>query len=175
MEKILPPYYPAVFVMRRLASTKGMRGVDLWHFKSTKLGRMYLVEVEEYDNHIYSIKFYPKNMATSSRRFSFLTGDNEPRRIIVTCIRIMKLYFERDSRSSFAFIGAHAVDETIKNNKRFRFYLRMLKIYVSQRTFIHYVDEQRSACVIARRSEVESQRLSIQDVTKFFREIYILD
>lgn len=175
MNKILPPYYPAVFVMRHQSSTKGMRGIDLWHFKSTKSGRMYLVEVEEYENHIYSIKFYPKNMASSTRRFSFMTGDNEPRRVIITCIRIMKLYLERDPRSSFAFIGAHSAEEHGANNKRFRFYMRMMKLYVSQRTFIHYVDEQRSACVIARRTEVEGHRLTINDVTSFFRDIYIID
>lgn len=59
--------------------------------------------------------------------------------------------------------------------KSFRFYLRMLKLYVSQRAFIHYVDERRSACVIARRTEVESQRITLQEITKFFREIYVLD
>lgn len=89
--KILPPYYPAVFVMKRDSQTTGVRHVDLWHFKSLKSGRMFLVEVEVYTNHIYSIKFYPKNMATSRRRFTFRTEDREPRRIVLTWLDVRNM------------------------------------------------------------------------------------
>lgn len=173
--KILPPYYPAVFVMKRDSQTTGVRHVDLWHFKSLKSGRMFLVEVEVYTNHIYSIKFYPKNMATSRRRFTFRTEDREPRRIVLTCIQIMKLYLEQDSKGSFAFIGAHEENEPLKNNQRFRFYQRMMDTYIGHLNFVHFADTENSAYVIIRRSEYERGHIDENKIMQFFDQIYIFD
>ena len=92
--KILPPYYGSVFIMRKAPTCKGMRHIDLWRFKSMKSGKTYLVDVEAYEKHIYGIKFYLKSQAHLQEKYSFQTNDFEPRRIVLSCIYIMKHYYE---------------------------------------------------------------------------------
>lgn len=91
--KILPPYYGSVFIMRKAPTCKGMRHIDLWRFKSMKSGKTYLVDVEAYEKHIYGIKFYLKSQAHLQEKYSFQTNDFEPRRIVLSCIYIMKLTY----------------------------------------------------------------------------------
>ena len=61
-----------------------------------KSGKNYLVDVEAYEKHIYGIKFYLKSQAHLQEKYSFQTNDFEPRRIVLSCIYIMKHYYETD-------------------------------------------------------------------------------
>lgn len=161
--------------MKKDGTCRGMACIYLWRFKSTKTGRKYFVEVESYENHIYAIKFYPREKMWSRDRYSYLTNDFEPRRIILTCIMIMKHYFEMDSKSSFAFVGAHGSDESLSNTKRFRLYSRMMSIYIGDKNFYHFADVERSAYVIARRSLVDSGELTINHINNYFETLYLFD
>ena len=100
--KVLPEHYDSCFIMRKHPMCNGMLHIDLWRFKSMKSGKVYLVDVEIYEKHIYGIKFYLKSQAHLKNRYKFLTNDFEPRRIVLSCIYIMKHYYEIDVHSSFA-------------------------------------------------------------------------
>lgn len=173
--KILPPYYSAKFIMKRKPVYQGMIRIDQWRFQSEKTGRKYIVDVEVYDKHIYSVKFYPKEKANSKSRFSCLTGDFEPRRIVLTCIYILKIYIESDEQSSFAFVGAHSEGEPQESNKRFRFYSRMMTTYVGESIFEHYSDEEKGAYLLARKRELSQGNLSVEIINNFFQDIYLFE
>lgn len=175
IDKILPPYYSAKFIMRRKPVCKGMIRIDQWRFQSEKTGRKYIVDIEVYENHVYSIKFYPKEKANSKNKYSCLTGDFEPRRIVLTCIYILKTYIESDSKSSFAFVGAHSEGEVQELNKRYRFYSRMMNTYVGETLFEHYSDDCKGAYLLARKQEIINANLSIDSINQFFEEVYLFE
>ena len=76
--KVLPEHYDSCFIMRKHPMCNGMLHIDLWRFKSMKSGKVYLVDVEIYEKHIYGIKFYLKSQAHLKNRYKFLTNDFEP-------------------------------------------------------------------------------------------------
>ncbi len=174
MIKVIPNFYPAVYLMKKDEGGKGKMYTDLWRFKSSKSGKVYLVEVECYDRNVYAIKFYLKSQAHKCNKFSFLTNDFEPRRIVLTCIYIMRHYAYVDPRSSFVFVGSHGEKENEFCNKRFRFYRRMMISYFGLETFAHFYDESVSGYFLARRTELEKENISPEYVENFFRDIYIL-
>lgn len=170
----LPPFYGAVFIMRKPSSCTGMLHIDLWRFKSQKSGRTYLIDVEVYQHHVYGIKFYLKAQATSKERFSYNTGDYEPRRIVLTCLKVMERYFSNDSHSSFAFVGASSIGEGKSCTKRFRFYRAMVNTYFGQSIFEHLADERHSTYLLLRKSEIENGAIDKLTVEKFFKDIYFI-
>lgn len=172
--KILPPYYGSVFIMRKAPTCKGMRHIDLLRFKSMKSGKTYLVDVEAYEKHIYGIKFYLKSQAHLQEKYSFQTNDFEPRRIVLSCIYIMKHYYETDVHSSFAFIGANNMGEDKACTKHFRFYRTIVNTYFGTKTFEHHTDERNSAYLMLRKTELDKNTFSIKDIENFFRDIYML-
>lgn len=107
-------------------------------------------------------------------RYSYQTNDFEPRRIVLSCIYVMKHYHDTDERSSFAFVGANSEGEGVECTKRFRFYRRMMNTYFGRKTFEHLVDEKNSAYLMLRRCEVQRNNLSVKEVEDFFKHIYML-
>lgn len=172
--KILPPFYGSVFIQSKSPTCKGMIKIDLWRFKSLKTGKIYLVDVEIYEKNIYGVKFYLKSQAHKKDKYSYQTNDFEPRRIVLSCIYIMRYYYQLDGKSSFAFIGAHNAGENTVCTKRFRFYRAMVNTYFGMQTFEHHTDEEISAYLLIRKSELDNGYINIDDIEEFFKKIYIL-
>ena len=84
-------YYPFQFLMRSTASAVPCL---LYHFRSTRTRRLYIVCVEEYPDHFYGIKFYLKDDAHSPFKYNRLTGLNEKRFRVYR--RILTSYFSQN-------------------------------------------------------------------------------
>lgn len=162
-------YYPFQFLMR---STADAVPCLLYHFRSTKTRRWYIVRVEEYPNHFYGIKFYLKDDAHSPHKYNRLTGLNEARPVIRTCIAILMNIAEKDTHSSFGFIGANLEGETHNETKRFRVYRRILTSYFSQNVFEHYQIVQQSAYAMVRKSELAIKQNLIEQISMYFSDNY---
>lgn len=173
--KVLPPFYGSEFIMHKAPTCTGMEHIDLWRFKSTKSGKIYLVDVEVYSKHIYGVKFYLKSQAHKANRYQYKTNDFEPRRIVMSVMQIMRHYYEVDPFSSFAFIGENCEGEQKALCKRFRFYRSMVNTYFGQDCFEHRSDESLSAYLLLRRTSIREGIVNVKDVEKFFRQIYVLD
>lgn len=93
----------------------------------------------------------------------------------MSCIYIMRHYFQSDKNSSFAFIGANSVGEDKSCTKRFRFYRTMVNTYFGTETFEHRTDERNSAYLLLRKASLQSGNIKTADIESFFRNIYILD
>ena len=70
----------------RSKNSGSLRITDLYTFKSTKSNQRYIVEVEGFDHEFYGLKFYWKGVELSKERYSLLTNDFEPRKIVRSCI-----------------------------------------------------------------------------------------
>ena len=112
---MLPPHYPYTFLTRQ--STRDVP-VPIYHFRSSRTKKWYIVRVEEYPNKFFGIKFYLKDDRLNPHKYNRLTGLNEPRPIINTCIAILMELAEQYPDSSFGFIGANLIGESEKETKR---------------------------------------------------------
>lgn len=111
--------------------------------------------VEVYAYNMYAIKFHLKAHRNSSHKYSILTGLNEARPVVNTCIAIMLEIARTNPQSSFGFIGANIIGESDANTKRYRFYKRMMATYFSKAEFRHFSDAERSTYMLIRRSELD--------------------
>ena len=84
----------------------------LYTFKSTKSHQWYWVWVEVYEHDFYAIKFHLKAHRHSPDKYNLMTGLNEARPVINTCIAIMQEISYINPHSSFGFIGANMQDES---------------------------------------------------------------
>ena len=86
-------HYPYHFVQRvyeyRRESNDFLKYKLLYAFKSTKSHQWYWVWIEVYKHDIYAVKFHLKVHRNSPHKYSLMTGLNEPRPVVNTCIAIM--------------------------------------------------------------------------------------
>lgn len=164
--------YPFIFIQRDKENTKGLLYVSLYRFKSTKSKLVYIVRVEEYEYHVYAIKFYQKSHSNSPHKYRLLTNTNEPRRIINTCIKIMLSLYNKDTYASFGFIGANGLDESERCTKRYRVYSRIIATYISSTIFTHKENKDKSAYMLINNSFLKEHPHLIEDIEIFFASQY---
>ena len=163
------PHYPYTFLTRQNA---GEIPVLIYHFRSTKTKRWYIVRVEQYPHDFYGIKFYLKADSRSPRKYNRLTGLNEPRPIINTCIAILMDLAEQYPNSSFGFIGANCIGESERETKRFRVYRRVLTTYFSEEHYLHFQIVEKSAYALVRKTTIETNPNIIREISTYFSDNY---
>lgn len=151
-----------------------LRITDIWTFRSSKSNKRYIVEVEHFSKHFLGLKFYWKGVADSKDRYSLLTYDYEPRRIIMSCIYIMLDYYHKDEFTSFGFVAAPDLDSEKEGvpNKRFRFYRNMMLNTFGEQTFIQAYDIRTSVYVLINRKSYEEGNISISMLENEITNLY---
>ncbi|MBO6075030.1 MAG: hypothetical protein J6P74_07870 [Paludibacteraceae bacterium] len=163
------PHYPYTFLTRQNA---GEVPALVYHFRSTKTKQWYIVRVEEYPNQFYGIKFYLKADSRSPRKYNRLTGLNEPRPVIYTCIAILMELAEQFPNASFGFIGANLIGESEWETKRFRVYRRILTTYFSEEHYFHYQIIEKSAYALVRKTVINNNPNIINEISAYFSDNY---
>jgi len=163
------PHYPYTFLTRQSA---GEFPVLIYHFRSTRTKKWYIVRVEQYPNEFFGIKFYLKDDRLNPHKYNRLTGLNEPRPIIYTCIEILMELAEQYPNSSFGFIGANIIGESEIETKRFRVYRRVLTTYFSEEHYLHYQIVEKSAYALVRKEALESNPNLIKEISTYFSDNY---
>jgi hypothetical protein len=130
------------------------------------------VWVEMYDYNMYAVKFHLKADKNSKYKYNRLTGLNEARPVIHTCIAIMLEIYKADNKASFGFIGSNMPNESENETKRFRVYKRIMATYFSYANFEHIEIKEKSAYMIICRAELEKDRNLIHKIEKFFSDNY---
>ena len=157
---------------------KGPSGKDgplvCTHFYTfrTRKNRRYVVEAEQYQHHVYVLKYYPLALKASLNRFKLLVNDGDAFRILTTCTQIFLDICRRDPFASAGFVGEALAGESKVNTKRFRVYLKMVTEYVGPMRFIHHPMPTISAYFLECRANPEPD---LKDkVEQMFRELYII-
>lgn len=167
-------HYPYHFVQRVNLpySSDFLKYKLLYAFKSPKTHQWYWVWVEVYDSDFYAIKFHLKAHRDSPNKYSLLTGLNEARPVINTCIAIMLEIANVNERASFGFIGASMSTESESNTKRFRLYRKFMATYFSEANFVHFFNICKSSYVMIRRSEIERNPNLLDELDVKFKMLY---
>lgn len=179
MSKI--PFYKARKIMRS-EEVSSFRIVDLWTFRSSKSNKRYIVEIEYISDNFFGIKFFWKGVANSENRYTFLTNDNEPRTIIMSCIMIMLDYFKQYPFASFGFVAAqnYEIEKERKNknfcehpvNKRFRFYRRMMLSLFSPDNFCQYSDKNNSIYLLINKKALLNGYITVDRIENEITSLY---
>lgn len=76
----------------------------LYSFKSPKSHQWYWVWVEVYMHNMYAVKFHLKSHRDSRNKYSIMTGLNEPRAVVNTCVAIEFRHFGDTEKSTYILI-----------------------------------------------------------------------
>lgn len=144
----------------------------LYAFKSPKSHQWYWVWVEVYMRDFYAVKFHLKAHRNSPNKYNLMTGLNEARPVINTCIAIMQEIGHINPRASFGFIGANMQDESDVNTKRFRVYRRLMATYFTEQSFEHYFNIKKSSYLLICKSELEAHPDLLSELDANFKELY---
>ena len=74
----------------------------------TRKNRRYVVEAEQYQHHVYVLKYYPLALKASPNRFKLLVNDGDAFRILTTSTQIFLDICRRDPLASAGFVGGSA-------------------------------------------------------------------
>jgi hypothetical protein len=169
-------HYPYRFVQK--IEAEGLSIPDflkyrlLYSFKSSKSHQWYWVWIEVYDNDFYALKFHLKSYRNSPEKYNVMTGLNEARPVINTCIAIMQEIANINVHSSFGFIGADMANEEEVNTKRFRVYKRFMVTYFGTDIFEHYFNMAKSTYMLIRKSELAAHPDMLEKLEEGFKELY---
>ena len=169
----MPDSYEYYFI-QNIKGDENIKLTKLYRFKSLKSKRVYIVRIECYDMNVYAIKFYLKCHRFSENKYNLLSNDYEPRRIVLTCISILKEIYKDDIHSSFAFIGANCLGEPNHATRRFFVYKKIITTFFGVETFEHRYNESNSAYILVRKTEIENNPDFIDKIEKSFSSIYSL-
>jgi len=168
-------HYPYRFVQRVNVLSRGndfLKYKLLYTFKSPKSHQWYWVWVEVYERDFYAVKFHLKAHRNSEKKYNLMTGFNEARPVMNTCVVIMEKIGQENPRASFGFIGANMEMEKEANTKRFRVYKRLMATYFPTRVFKHFFIVSRSAYVLVRQTELASHPDLLNDLNQKFKGLY---
>ena len=169
-------HYPYRFVQKvdvqDASSSSFLRYKLLYTFKSSKSHQWYWVWVEVYERDFYAVKFHLKAHRYSENKYNLMTGLNEARPVINTCIAIMREIGMKNSRASFGFIGANMDSESTYMTKRFRVYSVMMATYFDEEIFEHFVMMDKSAYLLIRKTELEVYPRFPEELTLKFNQMY---
>jgi hypothetical protein len=145
---------------------------SLYSFKSLKSKQCYWVWVEKYPYNMYAVKFHLKADKYSKLKYNRLTGYNEARMVINTCIAVMLGIYNSNHKASFGFIGSCLPDENEYETKRFRVYKKIMATYFSSNHFQHVELKEKSAYMLICKTELRKNLDLIKLISEFFSDNY---
>lgn len=169
--------YPCTFLMNDYEESDNvLLRVSYYRFRSTKSRLFYIVRVEEYDNHVYGVKFYLKTMQNSKMKYVHLTNTFEPRVIVYSIFQLMLEIFSKDELASFMFIGnPDEVDGNHYVTRRYRLYSKLVENRISDSYFKHIRNDNYSLYILANRKQIENNPFFAMQLVKKFSTRFIID
>lgn len=141
-------------------------------FQVNEVTQTYWVWIEVYQHHFYAVKFHLKAHRHSDFKNNLMTGFNEARPCIRTCMAVMQEVAKSDPKASFGFIGANRIDEPEANTKRFRVYRRFMMTNFGREEYEHYDNWEKSAYILINRKELAEHPGLLDEIVKGFSELY---
>ncbi|MET4107868.1 hypothetical protein [Hymenobacter sp. UYP22] len=89
--------------------------------------RKYLVEVRQYNEHLYTVDFYAK--VHNVNRYRLRTHQHAAGKLGATVLDTIAQVIRHDPQACFGFVAAAMLEETTEvNTRRFQLYTRMLEL-----------------------------------------------
>ncbi|RSK37548.1 hypothetical protein [Hymenobacter metallilatus] len=130
--------FNAIQHYRLVQRNRNRAGLGSWHFEwiykfflhTGTSRRKYLVEVRQYDEHLYTVDFYAK--VHNVNRYRLRTHQHAAGKLGATVLAIIARTIQQDPQACFGFIAAAMLTETTdENTRRFQLYTRMLELKIN--------------------------------------------
>jgi len=135
----------------------------------------YIIQVEEYIHDFFIVKFYPVRFKRHPNKFNMLSNDSVLQVVIGTTLRILLMYFQNNTKSSFGFIATPSIiDDFIEdksNNQRYRIYKQIMQNFFGDETFAHFADIHTSAYLMVNKSHQKIDDL-VNKMQQGFSDMY---
>jgi hypothetical protein len=160
-----------------------LRKEHIYSFR-TRFKIEYIVNVEEYENDMYVVKYFQKSHSNSKNKYNLLINKklpcfNDARRVIFTCVEIGKHIYATNPNASFGFMGNQTLKERerkiTENTKRFRVYRYFANFYFSPDNFQHIMLKSRSIFILLNRKNEMANKKLFDDITKMFSNMYNME
>lgn len=134
-----------------------------FYFDTEVNDRRYFMEMTELQHNLYVVKFYPKHLRQSDKKFNIIANDHNAFRVLSTCIQILlKELLVSKPTSSFLFHGVPKVKkanealtvEDYHNTQRFKIYKYAIVNRLGRQTFELEHDPMLSLMCVLRRDQV---------------------
>ncbi|MBA4304843.1 MAG: hypothetical protein C0424_11510 [Sphingobacteriaceae bacterium] len=152
---IRTPGYPVKFIQRKKhQNASGHISTYIFSFLSFANKLKYVVHVEEYDEQLCAIKFYPKCLRKSDFKYNKIINKGDVINVLMSVASVIPHLLQENTKFSFGFVGSRSVN-TMNNytehfiaNKRYRIYSELIKQVIGDRTFVHIEYEQISGYLL---------------------------
>lgn len=163
------PYSKINHSVKLIGSDKYVEHVYSFRGKSRK---RYLVIVEEYDFHVFVVKFCLQERKIYSDRFTQLSNLNECSKVLTTVGYIMRDVQKKNPFASFGFLGSPLPEESKTNTKRFKLYSKVVSQLISPIIFEHHISLKHSGYLLINRDNEEPELLD--KIIEMFDRLYLL-
>jgi len=148
-------------------------------FKNRK-NTTYIVNVEEYQHHVFIVKFHTKQKSYSKDKYNKLTNEKDARKIIYTCIDIGLDVYKKYPLASFGFIGSPLPkemerDNELDNTKRFKVYRKFAAFFFSPDNFDHSTNSGFSSYLLYNKKHLDQRPTLREDVMSMFDNHFDMD
>ena len=139
------------------------------------------MNVEEYPNNVYVVKFHLKNHSHSKWKYCTLVnvGGATARKIIYTCVDIGYHIHSKNELASFGFLGNPTKQEVhekhFSKTKRFRVYDKYARFFFSPENYDHVLDEEKSIYLLLNKKALAQEPKLLKEITTLFQKSFDLD
>jgi hypothetical protein len=144
-------------------------------------GDKYVVNIEEYKNNVFIMKFFKQKHSDSNKRYSILTNEFIARKIIMTCVNIGIEMLQKNNLASFGFLGMPTLEEIKRptnktlNTKRYRVYQKFASFFFKEENFEHNYDVKTSAYFMLNRNSIRENKNIKHEILNMFNNHYVLE
>ena len=162
--------YPFKYIQSKEVKDEPFLVEHLYSFKG-KNGR-YIVVLQEFPFQFIGVKFYLKAHTDSPNKYKLLTGNNDVQGCVRTCIEIMLSLLQSNPKTSYGFIGANLVGESMNNTKRFKIYRQVMENLFSPLYFTHYSLQAESVYLMLNNPMLKEKPQFFNVIKKSYVEYY---
>lgn len=149
----------------------------IYKFYSPKLNLCYIVIADYHQEEVFAVKFYPKSLRHSDKKYSLLTNKGDIPNILVTVVKVVIDLLTRIPTASFAFYGVQTYDkrskkiEPLANNQRYRIYFHFISQKFGNETFAHFEYSEIGSYLMVNRKSGDI-KMKERKIAEMFIETY---
>lgn len=175
--------YPIKFIQRKQKWFKPPHvSCYVYTFKSLYTRQIFVIEIDEFENNFFAIKFYPKHLKKSVDKYNIITNNGDVIRILLTCATSIPNILEKNKLASFGFVGSRTMSkknrsfiESYHQNKRYRIYSTLIQEVIGNELFDHFEFDKLSGYLLLNKANVNTKKLKIKILTMIKNEFQFMD
>lgn len=150
--------------------------IKTYIYRTATTAGKYIVHIEEYQQKVFVLKFYPVKFKHYTNKYRIVVNDNVMQEVVGTSLQILlKFLNSNKNEASFGFVATASIigdfAEAKSNNQRFRIYKQVMQNFFGQETFFHFVDADNSAYLMINKN-IDDRDGFVTKMQQKFEDMY---